>query len=355
MPPTKNGLLVRPTPVQNITKVWLCMSLAALCWWAFNNFSVAEPVGFDPLRYEYYARYGLPNDLLDTTSYRIVDILRFIYRFLPEYIGFVFVISLMMIALRSVDSSIYISTAVFSPISLYYLVQTGKDGIAVLAMIGMLLIAFDFRRVWHWLVGGGLIVIALFIRPPIAMFLPLIALQARFGMRQALLATPLLVVVFNYSIDVYGISSSLDTVTNDEGAGAMALLLRRLTLGYEITPIAIKCGLFFISPIFQPFLAFFKFLTSGETFVLLEGTAYAAFVYDMFRRKIMVKFFVNSVPYCILIGCTSPFYHFRYLAVTYPIIYLFARYSVRYKPIAQRKREADYEPAPVTHSSPAKA
>lgn len=321
------------------------MTVAGLSWWAFNNFLVYASEGFDPLRYEYYARFGLPNYFLDTTSYRIVSILSFIYRFLPEYGGYIFVIALIAIGLRYVDGSAYISTAIFSPISFYYLSQTGKDGIAILALIAMMIIAFDFKKIEHLVFCGLIVGLAIFVRPPILIYLPMVILQTRFGTRAALLVTPLLIVIFNYSIDIYDTTSSIENLTDDAGAGAAAQFLRRYSLGYDIAPILVKIFLFCFSPIFQPAIGVVKFITSGETFVLLESISYGAFLFLLWKQKIILRFFWASLPYCVALGATSPFYHFRYLAIVYPVIFVYARYAPR--KILSATRESVDRTAPI--------
>ncbi len=303
------------------------MTLAGASWWAFNNFEVYATEGFDPLRYEYYARFGLPNYLLDSTSYRIVDILAFIYRFLPEYGGFVFVISLVVILVRTTDPTVYASTAVFSPICFYYLPQTGKDGIAILALIATMIVAIDFRSIPAWFSWLFVFSIALFVRPAMLIYVPIVVLQTRFGTRIALLIVPILILVFNNAINVYDATAGLEGIADDAGAGAFAQYLRVYSFGYDFYAIIAKSALFALSPVMQPAVGLLKFLTSANYFTLLEGGSYAVFLYQLLHRRKLFRFMVASTPYCIALGATSPFYHFRYLAVVYPVIAIYALYS----------------------------
>lgn len=317
----------RPFALYTVVQIALFMTVSGLSWWAFNNFEVYASEGFDPLRYEYYARFGLPNYLLDATSYRIVDILEFIYRYLPPYGGYIFMIALIAIALRFADGTVYISAAIFSPISFYYLSQTGKDGIAILSFIAAAIIAIEYRKISTDIVCLLIIALAIYVRPPVLMYLPLIVLQARYGTRAALAILPLLIFVFNYSIDIYDATSGLDTVADDMGAGAMAQFMRNYSFGYTLIPILTKSLLFFISPAIQPIVGLLKFATSGSGFVLLEAASYGVLLFQIIRNKIIFRFAYASLPYCIILGSTSPFYHFRYLAIVYPFIYVYALYS----------------------------
>jgi hypothetical protein len=106
--------------------VALFVACAGLVWSFSNDFLISQPDGFDPLRYEYYARNGLPEAFSDSSSYRMVLLLEYIYRFLPYFSGYLVFISALCIGIRYFDESKVISLAIFSPISFYYFGQTGK-------------------------------------------------------------------------------------------------------------------------------------------------------------------------------------------------------------------------------------
>ena len=310
-------------------KVSLFMTLSGLCWWSFNEFSVYASEGFDPLRYEYYARFGLPNYLMDASSYRIVGILEFIYSYLPQYGGFIIFIAVTAFLLRLVDDTIYVSSAIFSPVSFYYLSQTGKDGIAILALIATAMMAINYYKLQVNLVCIAIIGLAIFIRPPILIYIPLLIMQTRFGTRFALAISPVLIIIFNYSIDIYDATSGLDNIADDTGAGGFAQYLRIYSFGYTLTPVLVKVLLFLISPIMQPAVGIVKFLNGGSSFVLLEAASFSLLLYQIWRNRILIRFAWASLPYCIVLGATSPFYHFRYLAIAYPFIFVYALYAVR--------------------------
>lgn len=303
------------------------MAFAGFLWIFFNDFSIAEPEGFDPLRYEYYARYGLPNAFSDSTSYRLVYILDLIYRYLPFYWGYIICIAAIGIGLRYFDRSRLVSFAIFSPISFYYLSQTGKDGIAILAIIGTAMLASTSRNIGSILFVTIITALAFFIRPAIGLIIPVAMIQFRFGTFWAIMLCLPLIIAFNLSTDLYDILNNLGALTEDEGAGGLASLLRTYTFGYEWEPIFAKMMLLLTSLFFQPFLGFLKYYFGSPIFVVFESLCFSVFLFIVIRQKLLIRFVTSSLPYVIIIGSTSPFYHFRYLAIAYPAIWAYARYS----------------------------
>jgi hypothetical protein len=119
----------------------------------------------------------------------------------------------------------------------------------------------------------------------------------------------------------------LESLTADEGAGRAAQFLRSYTFGYEYNAVAAKLGLLFTSFVFQPALGVLKFYSGSPGFVLVEGVCYFIFLFQIWRNKFIFKFLVSSLPYVVILGATTPFYHFRYLATAYPIILAYCYYS----------------------------
>jgi hypothetical protein len=81
------------------------------------------------------------------------------------------------------------------------------------------------------------------------------------------------------------------------------------------------------SVLFQPILGILKFYAGSPFFVLFEGISFLAFLIFVAKDRLVVKFIISSMPYVVTIGVSSPFYHFRYLAVAYPVIWAYSRYS----------------------------
>jgi hypothetical protein len=103
--------------------------------------------------------------------------------------------------------------------------------------------------------------------------------------------------------------------------------MRQFTFGYEFGPVIAKISLLSSSILFQPILAIIKFYAGSPFFVLFEGISFLTFLIFVVKDRLLVKFLLSSLPYVIIIGVSSPFYHFRYLAVAYPVIWAYSRYT----------------------------
>lgn len=305
----------------------LFCAAAGLCWWVANDFTVATPDGFDPLRYEYYARYGLPQAFSDSSSYRLVLVLQYIYEFLPYYSGYLALMACLCFGLRYFDPARIVSIAIYSPISFYYISQTGKDGIAVLAAIAAAIFVTSQKNLGMIIFTIFVVGLAFYIRPAIILIVPLVILQFKYGTFYAIISSIILGIIFVFTSDSYSILSNLEGLTGDEGAGQFAQLLRRFTFGYELGPVAAKVTLLSISVFFQPILGILKFYAGSPPFVLFEGLSFLAFLILVTKDRVLTKFVISSLPYVIIVGVSSPFYHFRYLAVAYPVIWAYCRYS----------------------------
>ena len=257
----------------------------------------------------------------------MVLLLEFIYQYLPYFIGYVMIMAFIMFGLSYFDNAEIISVAVFSPITFYYIAQTGKDGIAILAIIASAILVSTKKNLGSVLFSVLAIGLAFYVRPAVILIIPVVLVQFRLGTLYALIACILIAAVFLVTSDGYSILSNLEGLTGDEGAGQFAQLLRRYTFGYELQPILYKFGLLSISVLFQPILGFLKFYFGSPTFVLFEGVCFFGFLLLLLRDRIALKFLVSSLPCAIIIGVSSPFYHFRYMAVAYPVIWAYCRYS----------------------------
>jgi hypothetical protein len=315
------GRLIRSTTFGNLIVATLFVALSATVWFVVNGYEVAREQGFDPFRYEYFARFDFPEYLADSSSYNIVLLLQFIYQYLPYYTGFLAFISLCLFMVLSVDNRREIHYATLSPIAFFYIAQTGKDGLSILAFACVAILAMQRISMWHAALAM-VISIALFIRPVLVLFLPLVFIFIRFGNGKAIAFSIVLSIVFQAT----GIGEEtlfmLEGVVSDESSGSLAQLGRELTFGYSTINILGRSFLLFVAPFIQPLGSIVKFLSGADSFVLFEGACQLFFFFALIRHRILSVFIVNSIPFVILVATTSPFYHFRYMAITYPIIFM---------------------------------
>lgn len=314
------------------------IAFSGLGWLFANDFNVANNEGFDPLRYEYYARSDLPPYLQDNSTYSIVILLKSIYTYLPNYYGFLlFVFTCTAIIILS-DNSKNINAIVFSPITFFYIAQTGKDGFSILSTAAIVLLSKQKPKVQS-LGLFFIITITVFIRPAIIIILFLTFILFTKGLKQSILAA----LIFSGFFLIFFNSSDqlplLEVTVADENSGKLAQILRELTFGYSILPILDRVMLLFFSPIIQPIAALIKVINSGELYILFEGLCQAAFLWTVIRSKKLVPFFLNSTPFVLLISIASPFYHFRYMAITYPLIFF---YTIATTNIQNRQKRTQY-------------
>lgn len=323
----------RPSNLGNLITAVLFVVLSATMWLVVNDFEVARAEGFDPLRYEYLARADLPEYFSDSSSYTIVMVLKFIYQYLPFYTGFIaFIILCLFVVLNGNDSK-ELRYAILSPFAFFYIAQTGKDGLAILALACVAIMAVQRISIRHAALAI-VISIALVIRPALVLFLPLVFVSIRFGNRKAIAFSVVLSAVFLANGTGEESLPLLEGVVSDDGSGAWAQLGREMTFGYSPTPIASRSFLLLVSPFIQPLGSVVKFLSGADLFVLFEGACQLFFLFSLIRHRILASFIVNSIPFLIVVATASPFYHFRYMAILYPVIFAI---SIISKNIVSRK------------------
>jgi hypothetical protein len=310
----------RSSILGNLAVSVLFVGLSATIWFFVNDFEIARPIGFDPLRYEYFARSELPEYYADSSSYTIVLLLKFIYQYLPEYIGFIAFIALCLFLVLIGTDKRELRYATLSPLAFFYIAQTGKDGLAILALACVAIFAIQRLSTWH-AVLAIVISMALVVRPALVLFLPVTFVCMRFGNGKAIVFSTVLSAVFLVTGTGEESLSLLEGAVSDEGTGAMAQLVRELTFGYSPTSIAGRSFLLLVSPFIQPLGAIQKFLSGADPFVLFEGACQFFFLIALIRHRILAPFIVNSIPFIIVVATASPFYHFRYMAILYPVIF----------------------------------
>jgi len=310
----------RPSILGNLIAALLFVGLSAISWLVVNDFEVARAEGFDPFRYEYFARTELPEYYADSSSYNIVLMLKFFYQYLPFYLGFIAFIGLCLFVVLIGTNRAELRHATLSPLAFFYIAQTGKDGLAILALACVGILAMRRLSIWH-AVLGVVIFIALAVRPAMVLFLPLTFIAIRFGHLYAIIFSIVLSVIFLATGTGAENLFLLEGVVSDEGSGALAQFVRELTFGYSLIAIAGRSLLLFFSPFFQPLISVLKFLTNAEAFILFEGTCQLLFLFTLIRFRMLSSFTIFSIPFIIVVATVSPFYHFRYMAILYPVIF----------------------------------
>jgi hypothetical protein len=309
----------RSSIVSSLLLAILFVAASSVCWLIVNNFAISREDGFDPFRYEHLARSDLPEYLAESSSYKIVFLLKFIYQFLPEYYGYMALIAVFVTFVLLADHDKIFRVATLSPIGLYYFGQTGKDGMAILAFASTILIAKYGLRL-KALPLTIVIALAVFIRPALLLMLPPLFMLFKFGFRWCIASAIALCLAFLISTDSQTMLSTLQDVVSDDSSGLLAQLGRELTFGYGATQIIGRSVLLFLSPFIQPFASIIKALISGETFIFFEGACLLAFFVYLIKARMMSRFLITSLPFVVLVATASPFYHFRYVAVLYPAI-----------------------------------
>lgn len=301
---------------------WAFVFAAGLVWYSVNGAAVAKPEGFDPYRYEYFAREGLPEGYLLASGYRIVILLQWIYQFLPVFFGFSVFCGALHCSLVMTVRNRTLLIALFNPITFYYIGQTGKDGIAILAFAASAMIATPGaprRQFAAYMV----IAIALVLRPPIGIFLLPIYLLFRRGVSSALLASIGLACGFLVISNQADIADSLlELVTRDDESD-ITQPARDFTFGIGVDVVAIRLALYLLSIFFQPFVGLGKFASSWDFFLLYEAIIYFLMLFYVAKMKLIRQFLLASLPFVVLVATIFPFYHFRYLVVSYPLVLAF--------------------------------
>ena len=342
---------VRPSILGNLIAAMMFVVFSATIWFLVNDFEVARAEGFDPLRYEYLARTDLPEYLADSSSYTIVLLLKFIYQYLPFYTGFLALIGVCLFVVLNGTDIRELRYTTLSPIAFLYIAQTGKDGLAILALACVAIVALQRLSIWHFALAI-VISIALIVRPALVLFLPLAYVSIRFGIGKAIAFSIVLSAIFLATGTGEESLSMLEGIVSDEGSGALAQLGRELTFGYSPIPISGRSLLLLASPFIQPLGSVVKFLSGADLFVLFEGACQLVFLFTLIRHRILSMFIVNSIPFIIVVATVSPFYHFRYMAILYPVIFAISMLEKRGTTRSSECRNQDSRSSRKSTSTP---
>lgn len=278
------------------------------------NFSPAQSEGYDPLRYEYFARFGLPEYLVENPSYNIVKLLHALYLVTPHYFGAVFFAVLLYLQLSTYRVGLGIA---LNPVLLFFLVQTGKDGITllVLTLVFLYLSQTSRRSLLTSIIIFCSVVLLLWVRPNSLMFLAVLFVLYY---RSWLLGFILLLASLNR---FQRLNFSFFTNVVGDGSGGLNDALRYLSFGNDLLPVTARFLLYLFSPVLQPAAAFFRFYSDPSFYDLIEIVSLMIFLI-IFIRNFSWRSFFYLIFFCLVMTLVQPFYHGRYFVIFFPIIIL---------------------------------
>ncbi len=305
----------------------LFVILSGWFWLLVNGFDVARPNGFDPLRYEFDARTGIDyvrsneqETIIDESGHKIVVVLKIIYTYLPYFYGYILVMAGIVAVVSAICRNKATLFSFLNPIAFFYIGQTGKDGITIISNAVFLIMLTQLNSRVSKLVFLMIFALCSYVRAGVIVFYPLIFLQLKGKSRIAVSASIISGLIFKiYFRDEDSFESFLGffEATGDDSAIDLG---RSISYGTGSEKIIIRIIFYSISILFQPFAGILKFYQSFEYYILLEAVLNLAMLIIIVRFKILRDFLIGAVPFAILIGFLSPFYHYRYLAVFYPVI-----------------------------------
>jgi hypothetical protein len=307
---------------------------SALVWQLVHGFEVSNPAGFDPLRFEYYAEQGLPPQLAEFSSYRVVFILQYVYDYLPTYWGFILCLGfLSYAAIHLTRQSDLLAAALLSPITFYYFGQTGKDGISILSFSCFAVLLLGDRRVGFFFFTVLLVALAVYVRPTNAAVLLVLFFLIRRGWKTATFAAIAPSLLFLVKADLSDVLEQTEETIYQEDSGELVRQFRVLTFGFEPAALAFKFVLYLGSLFFQPIAAIIKATGGGVElawYILFEGVCLTVFLALAIASNRLGKVVLLSIPFALLLALGSPFYHFRYLELLYPVLFILANKQDHY-------------------------
>lgn len=273
------------------------------------NGEIFSITGYDSIRYEYFARFGLPDSLVGSSSYRIVGVLDTVYNFLPFYWGWLIVIGL-LVSLTCTTSS-NPPTQLFMPTAVFYYVQTGKDGLTIITTFSLLLCLYAIRsgllNVLQMLLVVCLCYFTFSVRPS-AVFFTLMAVYA-WNRSGRLLCVIMFLAIYLYTKADFAFHENTVLISS----GGIADLLRVLSFGADIQASLVRFVFNFLSPVLQPLASFTRIVREPSAYQALElvGALHILVFCVVKRSELLLPMFVGAICLTLIF----PFYHGRYMMV----------------------------------------
>lgn len=302
--------------------------ISAFFYWLKYDYAPFAPEGYDPLRYEYFARFGLPSYLDNNSGYKIVRLLNYLYYVGPAYWSFIFFLTVCCLNFVFHPPFYY---SHLNPIFIFYASQTGKDGLTMLACLSfyLYLINKPSRSISNAIVLSLTILLAVSVRENSIIFLFLVLVLVR---RSLLLSALLLgISIARFTTIPYNFFESVAA----QGGEGLNDVLRLLTFGNDYQSVFFRLLFYIFSPIVQLAASFYRFWVTFELYDFTEFVAY--FVSLIFLFKADSKHIYFNLIYVSLVLClVQPFYHGRYFMIILPIIILTAL-NRKVRPLTWRK------------------
>lgn len=306
-------------------KFILALMLFSLLWLVLNNLKLSSEEGYDPLRYYYLTINNIRTFDLNP-SYFILFLFRSINLFQPFYLSYItFIIILSLLITRNVNGE-FSKIVLLSPITLYYLSQTGKDGLTILALFLFVLLVITKKIK---LIPIALILLVLFIRQSAALYLIILYIQLTYSNKAAVTTSVLIGIGFVIFTDTSS-RDFLQYLTEIDGGLAGSNKIRSIGFGYNLKAILVRILLYISSILFQPLYQIISSIKFGISYTWIQASAIVYHIYVLFRLKTFVRFNRLILPYAIILGFTTPFYHFRYIFLLYPLILLISNFDNEY-------------------------
>lgn len=293
----------------------------SLFWLVFNNLQLSSEEGYDPLRYYYLTINNIRTFDLNP-SYFVLFLFRSINLFQPFYLSYlIFIITLSSLITRNVNAE-FSKIVLLSPITLYYLSQTGKDGLTILALFLFVLIIISKKIK---LIPIALILLVLFIRQSVALYLIILYIQLRYSNKAAVTTSILIGIAFLIFTDTSD-RNFLQYLTEIDGGLTGSNKIRSIGFGYNLKAILTRVLLYISSILFQPLYQIISSIKFGLSYSWIQASAIIFHIYTLYKLKTFGRFNRLILPYAIILGFTTPFYHFRYIFILYPLILLISNF-----------------------------
>lgn len=291
--------------------------ISAFFYWLKYDYTPFAPEGYDPLRYEYFARFGLPSYLDNNSGYKIVRLLNYLYYVGPAYWSFIFFLTVCCLNFVFYPPFYY---SHLNPIFIFYASQTGKDGLTMLACLSFYLYLNNklSRSISSAIVLSLTVLLAVSVRENSVLFLFLVLVLVRRGL---LLSALLLGIAIARFITIpYDFFESVAA----QGGGGLNDVLRLLTFGSDYQSVIFRLLFYILSPIVQLAASFYRFWFTFEVYNFTELVAYFLSLVALFNANSKQIYF-NLIYVSLILCLVQPFYHGRYFMIILPIIILSAK------------------------------